>query len=102
RGPHRRHRDVRRRERRMRQWARRRFRALNEGNADHMSGAQESTGSVDGYRERLTPSLLSFVAAAVIAPMAALVIAPVNAVVALIVGVAVAALVIALLIALSP
>lgn len=66
------------------------------------SHAQDSTARGALYRERLTPSLWTFVAAAVVAPMAALVFAPLNSVVALSVGVLVAVGVIALLIALSP
>jgi hypothetical protein len=54
------------------------------------------------YRERLTPPLWAFVAAAVLAPMAALVFAPLNATVALIAGAVVAIGVIALLVLLSP
>ncbi len=54
------------------------------------------------YRERLTPSLWIFVAAAVVAPMAALVFVPLNSAVALVAGALVAVLVIALLIAASP
>lgn len=54
------------------------------------------------YRERLTPSLWTFVSAMVVAPMAALVFAPLNRVVALAAGLVVGAAVIALLIALSP
>lgn len=54
------------------------------------------------YRERLTPSLWTFVAAAVVAPMAALVFAPFDSAVALIAGGVVAVAVIALMIVLSP
>jgi hypothetical protein len=54
------------------------------------------------YRERLTPSLWTFAAAAVVAPMAALVFVPLNAVVALVAGVVVAVAVVGLLVAASP
>ena len=54
------------------------------------------------YRERLTPPLWAFVAAAMIAPMAALVFVPLNATVALVAGGAVAVGVILLLALLSP
>jgi len=64
---------------------------------------QNITRNTQGsYRERLTPSLWTFVAAAVVAPMAALVFAPLDAVVALVVGVLVAIAVITLLVASSP
>lgn len=64
-------------------------------------GAQDSPRG-GSYRERLTPSLWTFVAAAVVAPMAALVFAPLNAIVALAVGVLVAVAVVALLVLASP
>lgn len=54
------------------------------------------------YRERLTPSLLILVSAAVVGPMAALVLAPLDPTLALITGAAVGALIIAALVALSP
>lgn len=54
------------------------------------------------YRERLTPSLWTFVSAAVVAPMAAMVFVPFDKTVALAAGIVVAVLVIALLIAAAP
>lgn len=54
------------------------------------------------YRERLTPSLLLFVSAAVVAPMAALVFVPAGAALALTIGAVVAIAVVALLIVASP
>ena len=71
-----------------------------------MRGAQADQdadpGSAPEYRERLTPPLWAFIAAALIAPMAALVFVPVNSTVALIAGCAVAVAVIALLVLSSP
>jgi len=66
------------------------------------SHAQETAVSAVAYRERLTPSLWTMVAAAVVAPMAALVFAPLNSAVALTVGVLVAIGVIALMVLASP
>ncbi|MFT4220330.1 MAG: DUF3093 domain-containing protein [Microbacterium sp.] len=54
------------------------------------------------YRERLTPSLWTFAAAALVAPMASLVFVRMDAVVALVVGIGVAVAVIGLMAWLSP
>lgn len=54
------------------------------------------------YRERLSPSLWTLVAAAVCAPMVALALSPVDTTLALVAGVAVAALIIWALMAAAP
>jgi hypothetical protein len=54
------------------------------------------------YRERLSPSLWTLVAAALCAPMVALVLSPVDTTIALIGGALVSALIIAALVAASP
>ena len=54
------------------------------------------------YRERLTPPLWAFIAAAMVAPMGALVFAPLNSTVALVAGCAIAIAIIALLVVTSP
>lgn len=54
------------------------------------------------YRERLTPSLWTLLAAAVAAPMVSLVFVPLDATVALLAGLAVAVAIIAALVLLSP
>ena len=55
-----------------------------------------------GYRERVTPSLWTFIAALVCAPMATLTFLPSGAVLALVIGVAVAGAIIGILIAAAP
>lgn len=54
------------------------------------------------YRERLTPSLWTIVAAAVVGPMAALVFAPIDSTLSLVAGAIVGAGLIGLLVTLSP
>ncbi|MDQ1128576.1 DUF3093 domain-containing protein [Microbacterium sp. SORGH_AS_0888] len=61
-----------------------------------------SSASPSDYRERLTPSLWTIVAAAVCAPMAILVFVPAGAVLALVVGVLVAIAIVSLLLGLAP
>ncbi len=66
------------------------------------AGEDATPGAAADYRERLTPPLWAFIAAALIAPMAALVFVPLNSTVALVAGCAVAVAVIALLVLSSP
>lgn len=67
-------------------------------------GTRQTTATVAAgrYRERLSPSLWTIVAAAVVAPMAALVFVPLDTSVSLAVGVIVAVAVVWVLIAASP
>jgi hypothetical protein len=63
---------------------------------------QNMNSATRPYRERLSPSLWTLVAAAVCAPMAVLVLAPVGATIALIGGLVVAALIVVAMVGLAP
>ncbi len=61
-----------------------------------------STSGLNGYRERLGPSLWFLVSAAIVGPMAALVLVPLGPVVAIFSGVGVAAAAVLLLVGVGP